>query len=214
MTGIIMGLLGFVLFFLYDVNSVLWKKKALHGFFTAGCLLITAGTVYMAVRSWGEDGIAGGFGYCMAVLGILNFCLLVYTLFFALPFEKTYLSAPDAQNAGDGSSKRAGVDEVFECVEEKSDVCDRGVYALCRHPGVLWFFFFFLFCGLAMPSGLFLTGGMIFSVCNLGYVIFQDIWTFPETFTNYNIYKKKTPFLLPTGESIRACIRTLGRGGR
>ena len=45
------------------------------------------------------------------------FAALIYTLFFALPFDETYAK----QNNG-------------------RYVCDRGVYALCRHPGILCFF--------------------------------------------------------------------------
>ncbi len=42
--------------------------------------------------------------------------LLIYTLFFALPFEETY------------------------CEENKLRAAyTEGVYGLCRHPGVLWF---------------------------------------------------------------------------
>ncbi len=51
--------------------------------------------------------------------------LLVYTLFFALPFEKTYTR-----------------------LEENPPVYTEGVYSLCRHPGVVWFFFLYLFLAL------------------------------------------------------------------
>ena len=48
--------------------------------------------------------------------GFLFLCLLIYTLFFALPFEETY------------------------CEENKLRAAyTEGMYGLCRHPGVLWF---------------------------------------------------------------------------
>ena len=61
-------------------------------------------------------------GSSILLLGIATifFVLLIYTLFFALPFDKTY------QNE---SEKRMAYTE--------------GVYALCRHPGVLWFIGFY-----------------------------------------------------------------------
>ena len=53
-----------------------------------------------------------GFG-----IGAMCFlALLIYTLFFALPFEETYCEE---------NRLRAAYTE--------------GVYGLCRHPGVLWF---------------------------------------------------------------------------
>lgn len=203
MVNVIWGVLGFLLFLLYDINSVTWKMKALHSSFAAGCILLVVGSTGLGYEALTAGGPAGIRDYILISLGVLNMFLLVYTLFFALPFKETYCSREDV---GDGNYR----------VEEKSNVCDRGVYALCRHPGVLWFFFFFFFCGLGLHSSLFMTGGMIFSACNLGYVIFQDIWTFPKTFSDYEEYKKKTPFLIPDLRSIKACMASLaeGRGRR
>ena len=48
--------------------------------------------------------------------------------------------------------------------------------------------------------------------CNLGYVIFQDIWTFPKTFSDYEEYKEKTPFLIPDWKSIKACMASFAEG--
>ena len=203
MINVIWGVLGFSLFLLYDLNSVIWKKKTLHGSFSVGCLLLVIGSVGLGYEAMTVGGPAGVLDFILISFGILNMFLLIYTLFFALPFEETYCCRKEG---GDGTNR----------VEEKSNVCDRGVYALCRHPGVLWFFFFFFFCGLALHSELFFTGGIIFSACNLGYVVFQDIWTFPKTFLDYGEYKKKTPFLIPDWKSIKACMASFagGRGGR
>lgn len=199
MINVIWGVLGFCLFGLYDVNSVIWKIKAIHSSFAAGCILLVIGSAGLGYEALAAGGPAGVCDYILISLGILNMFLLIYTLFFALPFEETYCS-------------REGKKDGICRVEEKSNVCDRGVYALCRHPGVLWFFFFFFFCGLALHSKLFFTGGLIFSACNLGYVIFQDIWTFPKTFSDYEEYKKKTPFLIPDWKSIKACMASFAEG--
>lgn len=199
MINVIWGVLGFCLFLLYDLNSVIWKKKVLHGSFFAGCILLVIGSTGLGGEALAGGGPAGVLDFILISFGVLNLILLIYTLFFALPFEKTYCCKEERR---DGTFR----------VEEKSNVCDRGVYALCRHPGVLWFFFFFFFCGPALHSKLFFMGGIIFSACNLGYVIFQDIWTFPKTFLDYGEYKKKTPFLIPDKKSIKVCVASFAKG--
>lgn len=176
------GVIGFGLFIVYDVNSVVWKKKILHSFFLFGCLFIAASTVLgvlEAVKGYGSTKASAV--WLVIAAGFLG--VLIYTLFFALPFKDTY------QNG-----------------QEKSNVCSQGMYALCRHPGVLWFFFFYLCLGIGLRSGEFLKIGMVFSLCNLGYVIFQDLYTFPKILEGYDRYKKEVPFLIPDRRSITRAI--------
>ena len=112
---------------------------------------------------------------------------LVYSLFFAIPFDETY--------ARQSSGRR---------------VCRRGVYALCRHPGILFFFGMYLFLGLAaLPSPGLLARGMFFSALDLGYAWFQDRQTFPKTFCDYPDYRNNVPFLIPTKASFAEACRTL-----
>ena len=50
---------------------------------------------------------------------------------------------------------------------------------------------------------------------NILYVLFQDLYIFPRTFSNYAEYKKSTPFLIPSRGSILRCRdswRGAGRG--
>ena len=112
--------------------------------------------------------------------------MLIYTLFFALPFEETY------------------------CEENKLRAAyTEGVYGLCRHPGVLWFAGAFL-CMWGMLGGL--RQGIYFGLMifwNYLYIIFQDLWTFPRTFFNYREYQQSTPFLIPNGKSIRVCMKSI-----
>ena len=112
--------------------------------------------------------------------GAVSFGLTVYSLFFALPFTETYVHIPG-----------------------KTVVCDRGMYALCRHPGVLWFCFGYLFLALAWGTGLIWGMAIVYSLLNVGYVILQDRWTFPRTFDDYEGYRKRVPFLIPTAGSLK-----------
>ena len=123
--------------------------------------------------------------------GVFFLCFLIYTLFFALPFETTYIQESRYREA-----------------------YTEGVYALCRHPGVLWFAGLYLCLGALWKD----RDGMLFAVTmiilNILYVIFQDWYSFPKTFSNYKEYKKATPFLLPNKRSIIRCRKTWKGAGK
>ena len=112
----ILGSTGFILYFIYDINSVRMKNAVLQKFFAAGSILVVVSLIAELYAAWGscqrKIGTMTGFG----LGGFLFLCLLIYTLFFALPFEETY------------------------CEENKLRAAyTEGMYGLCRHPGVLWF---------------------------------------------------------------------------
>jgi protein-S-isoprenylcysteine O-methyltransferase Ste14 len=197
MPYIIMGSLAFLLFILYDVNSVTGNYGLLRGGFSLGCLLLAAATAGIVLTSVSETAGAGMTGETAAVTArtvifaaaaFLFLILLVYTLFFAIPFKETYIK-PNRQPA----------------------LCTIGVYALSRHPGVLWFTGFYFSLWLAFSGSLLLTAAVLFSLLNLFYIILQDRWVFPKVFADYADYKKTTPFLIPDCPSLHRCARTLCR---
>lgn len=186
----LLGSAGFILFLFYDWNSVKLNKSWMKVLFPIGCFSVLASSV-LAVR---EDLRSGFMMDIRSVIAIILACLclgfLVYTLFFALPFSDTY-------------------------VEDESgrSVCDTGMYAFCRHPGVIWFFLSYLFGGLALQGGALLSVGMMMSVWNLGYVVFQDRYTFIRCFSDYERYQRQTPFLIPNKKSLIRGLATWTRRG-
>ena len=191
MGPIILGTVGFFLYFIYDINSIVFRNAIMQKLFAAGSLCVAISAV------WGmKDVLSKGTRCPAAFIGfgtgsVFFLILLVYTLFFALPFGETY------------------------CEENKVRMAyTEGVYSLCRHPGVLWFaglyFCLWGWSGELSKGGYFLT--MI--AWNYLYIIFQDLWTFPKTFSNYEEYKKTTPFLLPNKRSIEACFVWIKRRKR
>ena len=113
MQQIILGSAGFLLYFIYDINSVRKQNRLLQKFFAAGTILVVLSLFMELWFAWGQCshriGRMIGFG-----IGAMCFlALLIYTLFFALPFEQTYCEE---------NRLRAAYTE--------------GVYGLCRHPGV------------------------------------------------------------------------------
>lgn len=187
MTALIPGIAGFVLFFVYDINSMTRQSALLHRAFAAGLLLVAIATILGFVSAWRSGGFGHWASLPLLLLGALSFIALIYSLFFALPFDETYREAAAVREAYTG-----------------------GVYALCRHPGVLCFWLMYLFWGAAaLPSG-FWKLGVLLSLLNTGYAWFQDRVTFPKMFSNYASYRTQAPFLLPTAGSIRRAVKTRG----
>ncbi len=90
-------------------------------------------------------------------------CALCFLLFvdlypfFALPFQETYV----VQNVG-------------------NKVCAQGMYALCRHPGVLWFTGFYLSLWFALGGFRLFCIALWYSCLNLCYVIFSRLLYFSK----------------------------------
>lgn len=119
-------------------------------------------------------------------LSVICLALMIYSLFFALPFGGTYVK-------GRGRAK----------------VVDTGMYALCRHPGVLWFFLFYLFLWLYSGRAVLFWACLVFSAMDVLHVYIQDRFLFEKTLESYPQYRLTTPFLLPTRASVVRCLSTL-----
>ena len=147
------------------------------------------------MRSWrrerrGRFALRGPARWAVLIFAALLLALEIYTLFFAL------------------SAK-----EAYTCQRQARPVCKSGVYALCRHPGVLWFAGLYL-C-LWAAAGLALRAAVFFSVLDVLLVLFEDRCVFPARLDGYDDYRAETPFLLPNRQSIRACCgRSEQRGAR
>jgi protein-S-isoprenylcysteine O-methyltransferase Ste14 len=96
--------------------------------------------------------------------------------------------------------------DTYVISKKKNRLCKTGVYALCRHPGVLWFIFLYVFLYCAFPSQELAVFSVTVSVMNILYVIFQDLWSFPRIFEQYDQYRRETPFLIPRSSGVRKCL--------
>ena len=176
--GYLLGLAGFVLFFINDWNDWKLSCRALKLCFPAGFLLLSAGT------AWGFRSeralLHGPARWIVLILAALFLVLEIYTLFFAL------------------SAK-----EAYTCHGQERPVCKSGVYALCRHPGVLWFagLYLCLWAAVGLPKW----EAVFFIALDVLLVLFEDRWVFPARLDGYDDYRAKTPFLLPNRQSIRDC---------
>ena len=118
----------------------------------AGLLLLTAAACWKAKTGIPPVWSRAGFSPCV-------FCCCFATLFsFALPFEETYVRESRGRR-----------------------VCRTGMYALCRHPGVLWYAGFYFSLYAALGGAPLLVLAVTGTVLDLLYAVFQDVWTFPKT---------------------------------
>lgn len=162
-------ILAYVLYFFYDINEIRWKNHFIKSFFAVGTLLTGVVTVFETIKYFSfatKD-------YILIPLCVLAVLLLFYCLFFAIPFKKTYVEESTEREAYTG-----------------------GVYSLCRHPGFMSLALVYVLLALMAWSretcivfGLIVLGDLL-------YVIFQDVYVFPRTFTNYEEYKKTTGFVI------------------
>ena len=187
MLALVLGFSGFALYLLYDVNSYTLQFRVFRFGFLAGSILIGVATLWQLYSAWRQGGFSDRIDGVLILMSAVAFGALIYCLFFALPFQETYVDPVNGRKVYDG-----------------------GPYALCRHPGVICFFAMYLFMGLAALPAPFLANGIVLSLLNVAYAWFQDRVTFPKTFCDYDDYREKVPFLLPTAASFLRAIKTWG----
>ncbi|MDR1117126.1 MAG: hypothetical protein LBL09_02635 [Oscillospiraceae bacterium] len=178
----LLGCAGFILLFLADYNDFKLKNGPLKLCFPAGIVLLTVSTVILSYKSY----TAGGYSVnpqriIFFAAALFFFLLIIYTLFFAIPAKESYTMP--------GTGRR---------------VCKAGVYALCRHPGVIWFIF--MYVSLCMSVGFPVYCAAVFSALNLLLIVFEDNVVFPALLDGYRGYKEETPFLIPNLDSIKKCV--------
>ena len=180
----LLGCASFALFFLNDANDCWFRKRWLFWLFPAGFLMLTVSVIFLCVGNPAPQ--VGLFSRMASWFLFAVFMLLeVYSLFFALSTSESYHSH--------GSQR---------------PVCRTGVYALCRHPGVLWFFGVMV-C-LHFAAGLPFYASAVFTLLDVALVIYEDYVVFPSVLSGYQKYRQETPFLIPTPKSIGRCFKNDG----
>ena len=115
------------------------------------------------------------------LVAVLAAAGMAYSILVEIPFRKAWVD-------------RGHTDEL---------VTD-GTYALCRHPGVLWFTLACLTGSFATRSRRLLLATPLLVLDDGVDVAFQDRYTLPRVFgEQYARYAESTPFLLPSARSLR-----------
>ncbi|MFX4263474.1 hypothetical protein ACOBQJ_14915 [Pelotomaculum propionicicum] len=183
MIFIITGCLAFIFFYIFDLNKAKFRKKGLNLSFAAGIAFLSASTAGILLGDYEGFEPTITLKVLFGLLSVASLFMLLYSLFAALPFGETYREA-----------------------ERGNTVVDRGLYALCRHPGVIWFFFFYLFLWLACGKAIMMWAGIVWTIMDIIYVYVEDRWFFPSAINGYEQYKSKVPFLIPNPASIKKCF--------
>ncbi len=174
------GCLAFIFFLIFDLNKIAHYHRYLNLSFILGILLLLFCSAAILFNN--NSQISTPWRCLTGLLALLFLVLLFYTLFGAIPFKKTYIKT------------------------NRNTVVRTGMYALCRHPGVLWFFFFYLFLGLTAGNRLMLIAALVWTCIDVLYVCIQDRWIFPLVLEDYHTYQNAVPFLIPDMTSFRNFI--------
>ena len=175
---------SFMMMAFSDALKMRGRDKAGKGLFAAGFLLLAAGMILSAVTgtSYQVSPITRGLFITLAAAGAWG---EYSSLFGTLPVKDTYIGTDPAQK-----------------------LVDSGLYAMCRHPGALFFPLMSVCTALGLGSVSLINSSLFASSLNLLYVLYQDRVVFPATIPGYDSYRQRVPFLLPTAQSI---ARALGR---
>lgn len=179
----ILIIVAYIIYMVYEwCNVQLPDARSKEKLFTIATGLLVVATIAFISMSYKHTyGFRSVLCFIVAAFGLFG---MVVSLFFTLP-KGTY--------AEPGKRRRT---------------YKRKMYALCRHPGVLFYCIFYLFLWLAMPSPKGLIECVVFILGDVAYMLVQDLWSFPKIFYDYDQYKKQTPMFIPNGRSIRRCIKT------
>ena len=182
MTSILLVIISFGMMFLSDLLKLAGHRGPGKYLFIAGMAVLAAAGINAAMSSSRfQTGVLPTILLLLVALAAL--ALEIHALFVSLPASGTYL----------------GEDEPGQLV-------DSGMYALCRHPGALWFPLFTVSLALGMGNWEMLASASAASALNLLYVWFQDRLIFPKTIANYRQYQERTPFIIPTSRSISEAV--------
>ena len=185
MIYIAIGSLGFLVIHIFDIVSlkrVPWAKPII---WTVGSILLVYALVMLSFPP-NKLPLPTWSTLLGWILLSISFILLIYSLFINLPFRRTYLAT--------------GVSDKL---------ITTGLYALVRHPGVIWLSLILLSLILVSKSGLLLIAAPIFIVLDIVLVVVQDKFFFGRMFDGYSNYRHQTPMLLPNRKSINAFINSL-----
>ena len=176
----ILSVLGFALWLVADLPP-LSRRSWTWGVGTFGGLLLAAaftGTTRCAQPrplAWGWRAL-GGF------LLVVGMGLLIYSVFVEIPLRQRHRNLNGSREV----------------------LITEGTYALCRHPGALWLALFLVGWALWWPAGQVVMVALLWGLLEWVLITVQDRWIFPQRFPEYNRYRERTPFLIPTRQSLRA----------
>lgn len=181
-----LAIAAYMLFFFYDWRTVSRKENAgSMAVFGAGCVLVVAATLLLLAAQLPQCPWDAA-SFIFLALALASAVLMVKALFFSLP-ANTYTAPAQVRGA-----------------------YTQGMYALCRHPGVLWYCLMYASLAIMLRTPAAIAGCFLLCLGDVAYMIFQDAWSFPRTFCDYDAYRQSVPLFFPTRASLHAALTTGG----
>lgn len=189
LTAIWVGAVGFLIAFTLDLVS-LKRIPALKPVVISIVVALQIYALYKISVDVERFLLPGWLTVVGAILALLGFFLLVYSVFIEIPFIASYA------RSGPGDK-----------------LVTTGTYALTRHPGFLWFSLFLIGFLLATRSRPLLVAAPIWLALEIVWVVLEDRFFFVRTFRDYTKYQQETPMLIPNISSIKRFMTTWRRKG-
>jgi protein-S-isoprenylcysteine O-methyltransferase Ste14 len=177
---VLIGLLSFV--FLAGADWATYKEiRYLKAVLWVSVIPLS---LYATVMAW-VDTARFAFPEVLSMLAwfplVVFFALFLYSLYFEIPFRKTYVGR-----------------------EQPKRVVTGGTYTLTRHPAFIWFIIWIVSSVLASRSVTLLVAAPVWITAYIVCMCIEDKLTSRGHFAEeYREYQRETPMLIPTRRSIR-----------
>lgn len=179
-TGYLLGILGFLFLFGFDILSMKHKRTGKYIMMILGITSIVMGSIFITQRDTTMI-LPTSINILFGVMTVLFLMLLVYSVVIEV---------------GDNTYQYHNIPKLVTT----------GTYSLSRHPGVLWLFGVYFGLAMTFESTGLLIASVVFTVTNIAYVYAQEQLIFVHIFKEYPQYQNSTPFILPSVSSIKTFI--------
>ncbi len=180
---ITLSVVGFLGFLAVDV-SVFRRRPLVRNCTLALASVALTTALYSALAQGARARLPAILRWAGGILTVAGGALTLYVIFLEIPLWQ----------------RRAG--------HAHSPLVRKGTYAACRHPGFWGTLIFLVGISLLVPGPSVWLLALTWLLLELALVALQDVWVFPERFPEYPAYRERTPFLLPTRESVRTAWRS------
>ncbi|QMS84193.1 methyltransferase family protein [Candidatus Xianfuyuplasma coldseepsis] len=177
MVYMVIGMIGFVSFLLFDISSMKKWSFVKYVFIVIGISLMVWSTVQMAYLA-PSFLVSSGARIVAFGLSVVFFGLLIYSVFIEVGI-KTYKKVAHHELVTDGT------------------------YSLVRHPGVIWLFLLYFFLSIVFMNTELLITAFVWTFVNTLYIMFQERIVLRKIFQEYDRYTLTTPMVIPNIQSLR-----------
>lgn len=175
---ILLGILGFVFMFVFDIFTIRQSVVLKYFFGILGLFLLVFSVLQISFLESNHN-----INFISLIIGYILFAvsmsLLIYSVFYEVGFKNTYQS------------------------KTSFNLVTNGTYKLTRHPGVIWLLFVFISIAIMFQNIYMLMAGGVWTLTNCFYVLLQEKFIFTKVFDGYKDYQKNTPMILPNITSIK-----------